>query len=211
MREILKRTLCLLLAANVACGSVLINPYAFSTGGGSSYLLSEDWNTGSKPANATDTGSPDYSSGNSVTFHMGDTSLFSFTGNSTVGVYFEITPSSVAAQQTFWIRDSSGAMVAEFRQRASGAVRIATGAQLATSSSGVLTAGVKSYVWLDYVAGVSLTCYVSSTTTKGSALLTISTGVDADNAAQIFFGSQTSDTTYDKLRVASSPIGDNPS
>jgi hypothetical protein len=196
--------------------------------GGITYLASFDLDTGSKPAEFTDAGTPNWNdtayintgAGFSVSLNLDsstDSTYVAFTGQADVWVYFIYKFSSRVTAHTidYQIQDSGAAILLRTSIRTDGTIRVYNGTTFSavTPAIGALNANTEYHWWLRYQGAISTSSmWVATSAAKPSSADAVVAGTATANAARIMFGAHglTINTAFNKLRVAASEIGSNP-
>lgn len=188
----------------------------------STYLLSEDFESGTAPSGwTTGTGrnyayTPalvgNYSLGVTGSF-VGATSA-SFTAQSNAWIFLRIFPGAASTSYTFRLRDGTNVIASvEFR---SDRVRITHGTATADSTGAALTS--QSCMWLNYVAGTGsnglLSMYInknSTSETRPSVSASLSNGTSTTSVSDIgCYAQGAGNWVFDKIRVSATEIGSSP-
>lgn len=201
----------------------------------SSYLVAENFEGTGYEASGTEvgTGTLDEDYATSPAPLVGSQSLriansvqpgrvyWSFTAQADVWAYFQVNWVTLPATGKQFAGFSSGAdtpqLSIEFQ--AGGVIRVRGGSQNATTVDG-MTTGVTYHVWIHYTKGSGSNAFVDigfstdgTKPTSGNKYASKSNGTTTLDADRFYFGSSgngTWEAVFDKLRVSSSAIGDNP-
>ncbi len=195
-----------------------------AVGGGGSYLITEGFEAGTEPSGWSNS-SAVYNFtpalvGN-FSLHIpaaGNSETSSFSSQAALNVFFTIkfgaNPGSSA--NAISLRDPTGVTVVGLEYRSSGALHLITDSGNQAVSITGPTPGTQYFYWIDFTQGSGsnevANLYTSTTTTKpGSPDATITNGTSTLAIDHIrFFGPDTSDTTWDYLRVSQTTIGSAP-
>lgn len=199
-----------------------------ASGGGISYLISEDcegtgtpagWNNGASTVNWDYATSPAPLVG-SQSVLVGIVETFAnFTAQSDVWAYFQMNLSAISGSQfIFSFRTSADVKVCSLRVLSDGTFRIYDTSQTVTASTsaGFISTSTTYHVWVHRTKGSGanelVEAYVATTATKpGSPTVTLNTGTGTADAARVAVeGWNDGNYIYDKIRVAASSIGSNP-
>lgn len=213
---------------------ILLNPYRFPTSGGggdpgSPYLVSEDVDGSGTPAGWTNAGSPnwDYTTSPIVGAQSLlcsselNTTTISFTPASTVWVFCRIrreaTGGSSSTIPIVGLRSASDVNLALVTNRNNPAYRL-LGGSIIGGFNATVSNGVNHALWLQYIIGTGANSIArmwlqedGTEIRPASMYANHTTGnATADAAKLILGGASAAGMVFDKIRVSTSEIGDNP-
>lgn len=221
MRTLITTILLLALGVSANALTIIHGPVAHS-----SFLISDDlvygsngaatsagWNISSVSFNSTTSPAPLLGFASSLQATWATSAYRTFTASSDVWIYIPFNVATIGGNtDVVSILDASGNGLARIYRKTDGSLWIYHGS--ASANTTALSTGTTGHYWLHYVASNSsngvLVLHRSTDGTKGSALLTISSGTSTASAARVTLGSSGNATIYfNKLRVSNTSIGDN--
>lgn len=183
---------------------------AATTAGWTSLLV--DWAYGTSPAPLQGTKSL-------LSDSSGDYAYYDFTATDPVGIYFMFSVSAISTTPHLCRFYNSTTELFRVRALSTGAIRIYTGGgtTLATSSAGLVANDTAYHLWVEATAGSgsngSVAVSISTTATKpGSPNVSSSASTHTLGLSRFYIavGVNSCNLIADKIRVASSAIGSNP-
>jgi hypothetical protein len=145
-----------------------------------------------------------------------DVADISFDAQDEVWAYFLVNVPTTDSTVRCAFKDNTDTTIATINFITTGIVRVNAGGGTDNSSSaGVISANTTYHVWVRYVKGTGanaiMTAYVSTNGVKGAAVASRTAGTSTTQATKFRFNISTSNTVvFDKLRISTTEIPDNP-
>jgi hypothetical protein len=217
------------IISKVKTRNIVIPPVIVS-GGGQTFLISENFESGAAPAGWTSTSSgtaPDYNYATAPAPLEGTKSVRAatatgliriqppaFTATGDIWTYFLFSYNTFSATDGIFLLQSSG-LTTQLKMGLNGGQWYLREGALEVQSTAV-TANTKYHVWIHYTKGTGANgvyqLYASTTGVRGTAILNYSNGTATSDivSVEIQAWNTTGDHIIDKLRVSNTSIGDNP-